>query len=898
MAGIMTVLPAARSVLLADGRSAHIRPLRDDDADAVKALYRRSSDRSRYLRFFTPAPADAAVRLTRPPGDDRSHCMLAAEVDGRLVGLGEYHLSADDGIAEIAFLVEDDEQGNGIGTALLESLVQRAVPRGIRRFRASYLRQNERMPDVFAHAGLDVRWDHADAGLGGVDIELVATDAWVEAHAHRDDVAQARSIGRLLAPHSIAVVGAGHDERSVGRAVVTNLVEGGFAGPVYPVNRHPVTIAGRPAFATILDIDGPVDLAVVAVPAAEVGRVAEQCAEKGVHGLVVISGGFAELEDGAARQRELVAQCRQASMRLVGPNCVGIVNTDPRVRMNATFSPAAPVHGRVGCASQSGGVGIELLARAQALGLGVSTFVSMGNKADVSGNDLMQYWAEDPETDVVLLYLESFGNPRTFARVARELARRKPVVALKSGRSAAGARGSRSHTAALADPDAAVDALLRQTGVVRVDTLAELFDTTMLLAHQPVPAGRRVAVVSNGGGPGIVAADACVAAGLEVPELSHGLQASLRELAPAGGVGNPVDLIAAAGADVFEQAVGLLLRSGEIDALIAIYVAPYVTHAPDIEAAIARAAAATPGLPVAASLLGVDDPPSVLPVPGRPGVPVFEYPEAAAPALARAAWLGEWRRRPEGSTPSAAVDHTVVAARVAEALADVPPDGWVAPGVAFGVLADAGIPVVRSTTVTSASDAVAAATAIGFPIALKAIAPGLVHKSDAGGVRLGLTDGEAVHAAYVAMSEALRGAMTGVVVQPMAAPGVELIVGIHNDTAFGPVVVLGMGGVTTELQRDTALAIPPLTDVDIDELLRALRGSPLLFGYRNSPPVDVRALADLLARIGQLAETVDEITELDCNPVVVSPDGVVVVDAKLRLVSRPPRPDPFDLDAP
>jgi acyl-CoA synthetase (NDP forming)/RimJ/RimL family protein N-acetyltransferase len=892
----VTVLPDDRYVLLPDGRSAHIRALRGDDANAVQTLYRQSSEWSRYLRFFSPVPVDTAVRLTRPPADDGSHCMLAAEVDGRVVGLGEYDLADDAGIAEVAFMVVDDEQGHGIGTALLESLVQRAAVRGIRRFRASYLRQNDRMPDVFAHAGFNVHWDHRDAGVGGVDFELVPTDSWTEAHAHRVDVAQARSIARLLSPGSIAVVGAGRDERSIGRAIVTNLVEGGFEGPVYPVNEHPVTITGRPAVPSVLDVDGPVDLAVVAVPAAEVIRVAEQCAAKGVHGLVVLSGGFAELDDGAARQRELVALCRHAGMRLVGPNCVGIVNTDAAVRMNATFSPVAPVPGRVGCASQSGGVGIELLARAHELGLGVSTFVSMGNKADVSGNDLMQYWAEDPATDVVLLYLESFGNPRTFARVARQLARRKPVVALKSGRSTAGARGSRSHTAALADPDAAVDALLRQTGVVRVDTLAELFDTAMLLAHQPVPAGRRVAVVSNGGGPGIVAADACAAAGLQVPELSSELQGALRALAPSGGVENPVDLIAAASAAVFEQAVGLLLASGEIDALIAIYVAPYVTHGPEIEAAIVRAVTATPNIPVAGCLLGLDDPPSVLPVPGSAGVPTFAYPEAAAQALAHAAWLGEWRQRPTGNVPPVAIDHALVETRIARALADLPPESWVPPEVALGVLADAGITVVRSATVSSAADAVAAADAMGFPTALKAVAPGLVHKSDVGGVRLGLTDGDAVRAAYLAMGEALEGAMTSAVVQPMVPPGVELIVGMRNDTAFGPVVVLGMGGVTAELQHDVALAIPPLTDVDIDELLRALRASPLLFGYRNAPPVDVRALADLLARIAHLAGTVEEITELDCNPVVVSAGGAVVVDAKLRLAPRPSRPSPFALE--
>jgi acyl-CoA synthetase (NDP forming) len=712
----------------------------------------------------------------------------------------------------------------------------------------------------------------------------------------QDDAAEVRSIARLLRPRSIAVVGAGHGERSIGRAVVVNLVAGGFAGSVHPVNLHRGEVAGIPAVGNVLEIDGPVDLAVVAVPAAAVLDVARDCAAKGVFGLVVISGGFAELAGGAQLQRELVALGRDSGMRLVGPNCVGVMNTDPSVRMNATFSPVAPVAGRVGVASQSGGVGIELLARARGHGLGISTFVSLGNKADVSGNDLLRYWADDPSTDVAVLYLESFGNPKSFARIARTVTPRKPVIALKSGRSEPGARGTRSHTAALADPDTAVDALLHQTGVIRVDTLAELLDVASLLAHQPVPQGTRVAVMSNGGGPAIVAADACIAAGLEVPELSQPLQRTLAELVPTGGVRNPVDLIAGAGPEVFERALACIVDSGEVDAVLVIYVAPYVTHADEIEAAITRAVAeTTTSITIACSLLGLDQ----LPAPlvdrsGSRAIPTFAFPEAAARAIAHAARLGVWRNRPPGTVTHHAVDVNAARARVHDALADESEDGWTAPETVFGLLADYGIPTAPSRLVSNVAEARAAAAELRFPLVMKAVAPGLVHKSDVGGVRLDLRDDADVVDAYRAMQTSVGDRMTGVVVQPMVQPGLELIVGIHHDLAFGPLVMFGMGGFAAELERDRVVRVPPLTDTEIDEMLRALRASPLLFGYRNSAPADVEALRDLLGRVSQLAGDVDEIAELDCNPVVATPSGVVVVDAKLRLVRRP-RSTPFEL---
>jgi acyl-CoA synthetase (NDP forming) len=558
--------------------------------------------------------------------------------------------------------------------------------------------------------------------------------------------------------------------------------------------------------------------------------------------------------------------------------------------MNATFAPVTPVRGRVGFASQSGGVGIELLARARSLDLGVSTFVSLGNKADVSSNDLLQYWEHDPDTDVVLLYLESFGNPRKFARLARRIARAKPILALKSGRTVAGARGAASHTAALANPDVAVDELFRQAGVVRVDTLEQLFDTASLFVHQPLPNGRRVAIVSNGGGPGILAADACIAAGLEIPELSSELQSTIRALAPPGaGVRNPVDLVAAAGADVYERALHAILGSGEVDALLVIYVAPLVSRPEDIEQAVVRAAASFEAVPTAACFLGGDRTPG--PLHGgdatiRP-VPAFSYPESAANALARAAQLAEWRRAPATTAPVFDDLDTDSARNIVKGwLADEPEGGWLDAATAARILGCFGVPVVTTLHASTADEAAAAADEVGYPVVLKAGAPGLVHKTDVGGVRLRLETSDAVRAAFDAVQATLGDRMGGALVQPMAASGVEMIVGVTHDPLFGPLVLLGMGGIAAELTRDTALRIVPLSVVEAHQMVRSLRSSPLLFGYRNTPEVDVAALEDVLLRIGQLAEGIPEVAELDCNPLVASANGALVLDVKLRLEPR------------
>jgi acetyl coenzyme A synthetase (ADP forming)-like protein len=871
-------------VVLADGGSAHLRPVREADAAGLRALYESLSEESRYLRFFSPAPAALAASIGPHVELDDHHFALVAEHGDEIVGVADYFRKLDD-VAEVAFTVRDDQHGRGLGSLLLDHLAQVAVDRGIRAFVAQVLAKNDAMRAVFRDAGFEVAWTRAELGVLQVTLDLAPAGSWTDAHLRREHVAEARSIRRVLSPGSIAVVGASDRPDSVGGAVLRNLRDGGFAGALYAVNPHAASVGGAAAFPSVAAIGGDVDLAVVAVPAAAVESVIHDCAQKGTHGLVVISSGFAELGDRDA-QDALVALARRHDMRVVGPNCVGVLNTNPSVRMNATFAPVAPVPGRVGFASQSGGLGIELLARARTLGLGVSSFVSLGNRADVSSNDLLQYWEDDPDTGVILLYLESFGNPRKFARLARRVARVKPIVALKSGRTLAGARGAASHTAALANPDTAVDELFRQAGVVRVDTLDELFDTAALFVHQPLPRGRRVAIVSNGGGPGILAADACIAAGLDVPELSDGLQSMLRSVTPRGaGVRNPVDLVASAGADVYDAALRAILGSGEIDALLVLYVSPLVSDPEEIERAIVRAADAADAIPVAACFLG--GAPSVGPRRGDGGgrpVPAFEFPESAARAVAHAARLAEWRRAPRASSsPALAVDAAGARALVREQVDGPDGDRWLDPSVAAAVLASYGVPVITSHRADTVDDAVAAAAELGYPVALKAGAPTLVHKSDVGGVHLGLGSDDELRRAFGAMRAALGERMGDAVVQPMAPRGVELIVGVTHDPVFGPLVLFGMGGVAAELLRDTTLRFVPLTVLDAHEMVRSLRSSPLLFGYRNTPPVDVGGVEELLLRIGRLAEDLPELAELDCNPVVASPSGALVLDVKLRI---------------
>ncbi|TML87413.1 MAG: GNAT family N-acetyltransferase [Actinobacteria bacterium] len=871
-------------VVLTDGGTAHVRPIRPTDADALVALHARLSQETIYLRFFTPHPVLSTLeieRFTQVDYDDRM--ALIAELDDEMVAVARYDRNpgGDGTEAEVAFTVDDVHQGRGLGTILLEHLAVIARAHGITRFVAETLPQNRRMRDLFHAAGFQDATSFTE-GVVRVVFPIEPTEASEAAMHDREQSASARSVERLLRPRSIAVIGAGRRRGTIGHEILRNLLDGDFAGPVYPVHPTAPHVASVRAYPSVIDVPDDVDVAVIVVPASQVLEVVEQCATKRVRGLVVISAGFAETgPDGAEAERELVRRARAHGMRMVGPNCMGVVNTAAGVSMNATFAPVPPRAGRVAFSSQSGALGIAVLEQSSRLGLGVSTFVSVGNKADVSTNDLLQYWERDDGTDVVLLYVESFGNPRSFSRIARRVSRRKPIVAVKSGRSAAGTLAATSHTAALASPEAAVDALFRQTGVIRVDTLEQLFDVAHVLTHQPLPRGGRVAIVGNAGGPGILAADACEGQGLEVPELSQDTRGELRSFLPAAAaVRNPVDLVASASAADYGRAVRTVLADSGVDAVVVIFIPPLVTRADDVARAVSEAAAGS-DKPVLANFLAMQGTPEPLSLGPRP-IPSFAYPEAAANALARVVDHAAWLRRPEGALPDLEGVDGRAARILVDTVLDERPDGtWLDPASAIELLSDYGIPIVATTHVTSADEAVKVAEKMGFPVVLKAGSGDIVHKIDVGGVRLGLGTAPEVAAAYTSMEASLGEAMGGAVVQTMADAGPEVIVGVVQDPSFGPLVMFGSGGTAVELLGDRVFRVLPLTDIDAYELVRATRGSPLLFGYRGAPPL----------RVGRLVDDIPEIAELDLNPVIASPAGAVAVDAKVRLAPWMPRPE-------
>lgn len=695
----------------------------------------------------------------------------------------------------------------------------------------------------------------------------------------RELVAEGFRLSHVLTPRSVAVIGASRDPGSIGHRLLLNVLGGGFAGPVFAVNPRADAVAEVPAYASVGDIPEEVDLAIVAVPAAAVPAVVDACGEKGVRGVVVVSAGFSEIgPEGAALEREVLRRVRRWGMRLVGPNCLGVLNT--AVGLNATFAPARPSPGRVAFLSQSGALGIALIDWTGRLGIGLSSFVSIGNAADVSGNDLLQFWEDDPQTAVILLYLESFGDPRTFSRLARRVGKKKPVVAVKSGRTSAGTRAASSHTASAASADVAVDALFLQAGVTRVETLEQLFDVARVLATQPLPSGRRVAILGNSGGPGILAADACDGAGLLVPALAGATQAELRALlGPHAAVANPVDMVAAAGPGQYEQALRLVLADDNVDAALAIYTR-ILAPADDVVEAIERAAGDS-GKPVVATVFAAG-----AAVDGqRSTVPRFTAPEPAAMALGRIARYAEWLARDRGVVPDLAdVDRDAARALVDDALRGSG-DGWLAIDRAAELLRAYGVRVVAMRRADDAGAAVALAEELGYPVALKAASGAIVHKTDVGALRLDLRSGQQVRDAYAAMQASLGDQLGGVVVQRMARPGIEVIVGVVQDPSFGPLLMFGMGGVATELFADRTFRILPLTDVDARDVVRSLRASPLFFGYRGEPPADAASLEDLLLRVARLAGDVPEVSELDLNPVLVSEHGTAVVDVKVRLRS-------------
>jgi acetyl coenzyme A synthetase (ADP forming)-like protein len=710
----------------------------------------------------------------------------------------------------------------------------------------------------------------------------------------RERTAAVAAVRAVLEPRSVAVVGASRRRGTVGGEILHNLLSAEFNGPVYAVNPEAKVVQSLPAYASVRDIPEGIELAVIVVPAEAVLAAAEDCATAGVRALVVISAGFSETgEVGIKRQRDLLSVCRDAGMRLVGPNCLGVLNTAPHVRLNATFAAGPAGAGRVGFMSQSGGLGIAIIQAADRLGLDLSSFVSVGNKADLSGNDFLRYWEQDSNTDVALMYLESFGNARKFARIAPRFARRKPLLAVKSGRSAAGARATSSHTGALLSAsDVTVDALFEQAGVIRADALHELFGTAALLSNQPVPQGDRVAIVSNAGGPAILCADACQADGVDVPELPAPVRERLAEfLPPAASLGNPVDMIATAGAEEYRRTLETLIAAEACDAILTIFVPPLVRRAADVARAIREVAQSRPRVPIAAVFMTGEPPPREL-ADETVRVPGYEFPEEAAHALAKAAKLGRWRTRPEHEIkPLTGARSNEAAAIISAALSQGA--GWLSPSDVASLLSCYDLPLVDTRVVPDVDGAVAAAADLGTEVALKATASGLLHKTDAGGVRLGLTGPDEVRVAAAEIESAVEQAgypLAGLIVQPMAPTGVELIVGVVSDPSFGPVLACGAGGTLAELTRDVAVRITPISELDAREMIRSLRSFPLLDGYRGAPRCDVVAVQDVLLRVSAMVEAHREIVELDCNPLIVQPDGATIVDARVRVESASPPP--------
>lgn len=871
-------------VVLRDGSTLRLRPIRSGDAAALLALHDRLSQQSQRFRFFGLATSHAGEveRLLR--ADHDNEFVLVAEAGNRLVGVATYvRESTQSDRAEVGFAIADALQGRGAGTRMLEMLAGIARDHHITTFDAYVMVDNDRMMRVFTDSGFEVQ-RRLEGGIFHVVLSLAPTARYEDRAAARSQAAAMASMESFFEPKAVAVIGANRERGKIGSEILHNLVAGGFSGRLFVVHPSASSVDGVPAFPTVTAIPNEIDLAVVCVPSAKVSATVDQCIAKGVKALLVITAGFAETgASGRALESEILNKVRTAGIRMIGPNCMGIINTDPGVRLNATFSPTAPPDGRVAFLTQSGALGLAILEHVQALDLGLSTFVSVGNKADVSGNDLLQYWADDPRTDVILLYLESFGNPRRFAQIARRVAERKPIVAVKSGRSRSGARAAASHTGALATNDAVVDALFRQAGIIRTSTVEELFDVAALLAHQPVPAGPRVAVLSNAGGLAILAADACEAQGLQLASLSDATVRRLRMLLPpAASVSNPVDMLASATPEHYRCATKQLLADDQVDSLLVIFVPPLVTQAPEVATAISSGSLLT-SKPVIATFMGGR---SVRGELGR--IPSYRFPESAVTALARATAYGVWRRRPRGSIKTFSdVQPESVRRVIDDALARG--HGWLTPAEAKALVEAAGLSIASTALAETVDEATCAARQVGYPVALKAVGPEIVHKTEVGGVMLNIPDEASLRAAFSTLKSRLGDMMTAAVVQEMVPGGVELLVGAIIDPVFGPLVACGSGGVLVDLLGDTTFRLHPVTDVDAAEMIGALKSATLLRGYRGQARCDEAAAVEAVQRVSLVLELCPEIQELELNPLKVLPEGVRAVDVRVRVGSPPPR---------
>ncbi len=881
--------------ILRDGRSILVRAIHPEDKDRLREHFQGLSNESIYFRFMgiKRELSDADLkRLTEV--DFHDHVGLVATLsDGgreRFIGVGRYIRKPGKARAEVAFAVLDEHQGRGIGSLLLEHLRRIAQAGGIDGFEAEVLSNNQRMLEVFAQSGFKVARSF-DSGTVHVYFPIGETPEFRAMSLARERAAAARSIARLLGPRSVAVIGASRAADKIGGAILANLIRDGFTGAIFPINPNAAEIQGLRAYPNVSAVEQKIDLAVVCLPAATVEAAVEDCIHAQVGNLVVITSGFAEVSDeGRQLERRICSAVRAAGMRMVGPNCMGVMNTDPAVSLNATFAPVPAAQGNVAMFSQSGALGISMLDYARARNLGISSFISAGNRADVSSNDCLAYWAQDRATAVIGLYLESFGNPVKFARIAPAVARLKPIVAVKAGRTAAGKRAASSHSAALANLDVAVEALFEQAGVIRTNTLQELFDVVALLASSPLPPGPRVGVITNAGGPGILLADACEAHGLTLPKLTDGTLAGLHAYLPVrAGFTNPIDMTAGASPDDYARTIELVGADSNVDALVVIYIPPMLTRPGEIADAIARGAAAVPAAkPVLSVFLSSQGAPARIQCGARGTIRTYEFPENAALALAAAWRYARFKDRPQGAVETLdAPALATIREAVNRALEGAGAPRWLSHGEITTLLGavDVEAPVAEEV---APADVRAAAARVGFPLVAKAIAPGIVHKTEVGGVVMNIKSADEAEQAARTLQERMSAAGTElerVLLQRQVNGGIEMLVGMTSDPTFGPLLVCGMGGINAELQKDVAFRLPPVTDFDAAQMLTELRISRLFDGYRGAPPGDRDALIRLIMRISALAEAVPELSELDLNPVkLLAPgEGAIVIDARMRV---------------
>jgi acyl-CoA synthetase (NDP forming)/GNAT superfamily N-acetyltransferase len=883
----------AFGALLTDGDPVLVRPLAPSDARALVPFASKLSP-AMMRTLDVGALPDVGMQRTTPAGvDGRSRMAFVAIVaDEPVAVVGYRRVDPGEPVAEIALVVADTFRHHGVGTLLLETLVAYAKTEAIVHFVTELGIEDAATLEVLESSGLGCTRVRVDDTVR-LDIDLRSTGEYYARCDERESTAEAASVASILCPRSIAVVGAGRQLDNVGHQVVRSLLAGDFSGTVYPVNPTARAICGVPAFPTLSSLPEQIDLAIIAVPSAAVPGVVNEAASNGVRAVTIISSGFGETgRSGAEVEVELLQLARRKGMRIVGPNCLGVVNTDPNFRVNATFAALDPPPGRLALVSQSGAVGIVLAEEARQAGLGLSTFVSVGNTLDVSANDLLCSFEHDDRTAVIALYLESVGNPRKFARIARRVGGSKPIVALKAGRTVAGARGARSHTAAAATPQVVITALLQSAGVIKVDRLEELFDVSALLVAAPLPASNRIGLVGNSGGPLILAADGCEAGGLRVPELAGPTRKALRGvLGTSAAVGNPVDITADGDAHSLAQAMEIVLHDDGIDAVMVVVtnlVALSATGAREVVARIAKWS----DKPIVVCILGAQ---SEAATTDALAVAELPTPERAATALARVCSYAHWRRHPPTPSvtgwriPNPAVAHDIVTSTLGGSNLG----GWLPPDQAARLMEACGIPVVPTLPATTAAEAASVAESVGFPVALKARSGDIVHKSDVGGVVVGLDSPDAVRRAYEAMHDRIGDQMGGGVVQPMAPAGIEAIVGLASDPDSGPVVMVGLGGVMVDLLGDRAFGVPPFDVGTAEAMIGKLRAAPLLDGFRGSPTVDRQALVSVLEAVAHIAEEIPELVELDLNPVIVSPDGALIADCKVRVSPSPSGPGPL-----